>query len=311
MPALHASIPRPGRTPHGRAPLGRRVAAVLAVLTATGVGAAEPGPRGSPAPPITVVSSTSTENSGLLERLLPAFSADTGIPVRLIAVGTGQALRIGRDGDADALLVHHPDSERAFVADGFGIDRVAVMHNDFVLVGPAGDPAGIAGMEDAAAALARIAAAAAPFASRGDESGTHRKERELWAAAGIDPAAERGAWYRETGSGQGANLNVASAMSAYALTDRASWLRFGNKGDLRILLEGDPRLHNPYHALRVNPARHPHVRAAGAEAFLRWLTSARGQDLIAAYRIDGHVAFLPAAPGCAGGGCVRTGAAAP
>jgi tungstate transport system substrate-binding protein len=264
----------------------------------------------TPMATITVVSTTSTENSGLMDALLPAFTADTGIRVRLISVGTGQALRIGRNGDADALLVHHPGSELEFMAAGFGIDRRSVMVNDFVLVGPADDPAGVRDLADAAAALERVAERGAGFVSRGDESGTHFKERELWAAAGIDPSTAGGSWYRETGSGQGATLNVASAQSAYALTDRATWLNFGNKGELTVLVEGDPRLRNPYSAIRVNPARHPHVETAGARAFIDWLTSDRGQGLIAGYRIAGQPAFRPAAPQCSGDGECKAAAAA-
>jgi tungstate transport system substrate-binding protein len=268
---------------------------LLAVtLAATALaGPAAPRPAAA-ADTITVVSTTSTENSGLLDVLLPAFTAETGIRVRLIAVGTGQALRIGRNGDADALVVHHPVSERAFVAAGHGLVRQPVMRNDFVLVGPAADPAAVRGTADAAAALARIAAAAAPFVSRGDESGTHAKERELWDVADVDPATGRRGWYRETGAGQGASLNIASAMAAYALTDRATWLRFGNKGPLELLVAGDPRLDNPYSAILVNPARHPHVRAAAARRFVDWLTGEPGQTLIAGYRIDGEVGFYPA-----------------
>jgi tungstate transport system substrate-binding protein len=243
---------------------------------------------------ITVVSTTSTENSGLLDVLLPAFTAATGIRVRLISVGTGQALRIGRNGDADALVVHDPASEQAFVAAGHGLERQPVMRNDFILVGPAADPANVRGLVDMVDALARIAAAAAPFVSRGDESGTHAKEQELWEVAAVAPATGRRSWYRETGAGQGASLNIASAMAAYALTDRATWLRFGNKGPLELLVAGDPRLDNPYSAILVNPARHPHVHAAAARRFVDWLTGEPGQTLIAQYRIDGETGFFPA-----------------
>ena len=249
-------------------------------------------------PGLTVVSTTSTGNSGLLDWLLPAFTADTGIRVRLISVGTGQALRIGRNGDADALVVHHPPAELAFVVAGHGVERRPVMHNDFVIVGPASDPAGVRGLADAATALARIAAAQAVFLSRGDESGTHAKERELWRDAAIDPTRGGRAWYRETGSGQGTNLNVASAMGGYALTDRATWLNFGNKGPLELLVDGDARLCNPYSAIVVNPRRHPHVRAAEARAFVDWLSRGRGQGLIAEYRIADRAAFLTTAAGC-------------
>jgi tungstate transport system substrate-binding protein len=279
---------------------------VLAALLALGQLPASPA-LSAAAPEITVVSTTSTENSGLMDELLPLFTADTGIRVRLISVGTGQALRIGRNGDADALLVHHPASEIGFVEAGFGTGRTPVMVNDFVLVGPADDPAGVRGMTDAAEALARIAARGGVFVSRGDDSGTHHKERELWAAGAVDPTTGHGTWYRETGSGQGATLNVASAQSAYALTDRATWLYFGNKGELAILVEGDARLDNPYSAIAVNPARHPHVAAAGARAFVDWLVSERGQGVIAGYRIDGQPAFHPA---CPGGACAPVAATA-
>jgi tungstate transport system substrate-binding protein len=241
-------------------------------------------------PFIVLASTTSTESSGLFRHLLPAFTAATGIEVRVVAVGTGQAIRLARNGDADVLLVHHPESERQFVADGHGVERVPVMHNDFVLVGPAQDPAGIRGSRDAAAALARIAASRHPFASRGDHSGTHMVELELWDAAGVEPG---GSWYRETGSGMGATLNVASAMDAYALADRGTWLSFGNRARLEILVEGDERLQNPYGVILVNPARHAHVRAAAGQAFIDWLTSAPGQARIASFLIGGEQAFFP------------------
>ncbi len=244
-------------------------------------------------PSITLASTTSTENSGLFDHLLPRFTKATGITVRVVAVGTGQALRIARNGDADVLLVHHRASEEAFVAAGYGVKRHDVMYNDFVLLGPRADPAGVRGRTDAAAALALIAGADAPFASRGDDSGTHKKERDLWAAAGLDPSAAGGTWYRETGSGMGATLNAAAAMGAYALSDRATWLAFQNKGDLEVLVEGDKRLFNPYGAILVNPARHPHVHAREGQAFIDWLVSADGQATIAAYRLDGRQLFFP------------------
>jgi tungstate transport system substrate-binding protein len=253
---------------------------------------------------ITVASTTSTENSGLFAYLLPMFTAESDINVRVVAVGTGQAIRLAANGDADVLFVHHPPSEKKFVADGLGLARHAVMHNDFVLVGPATDPAGVKGMTDLTTALVRIASGEHAFASRGDDSGTHKKELSLWDAASSDPRPASGTWYRETGSGMGATLNTASAMNAYALTDRATWVRFGNKGDLEVLVEGDSRLHNPYGVIVVNPEKHPHVRATEAQAFVDWLMSDTGQHAIAAYRVEGRQLFFPdalASPGVAGG----------
>ncbi len=267
--------------------------ALLWLAAALVGGAAITGAGSNELPPITVASTTSTQNSGLFGYLLPRFTAASGIEVNVVAVGTGQAIRIATNGDADVLLVHHEASERKFVADGFGLERRPVMHNDFVLVGPAADPAGIGGMDDVAAALRRIGDAEQVFVSRGDDSGTHKKELELWQLTGFDPRPASGTWYREAGSGMGATLNTAGAMGGYTLTDRASWVSFGNKGDLRILVEGDTRLHNPYTAIVVNPARHPHVHAAEAQAFVDWLTSRQGQALIAAYRVDGQQLFFP------------------
>ncbi|MHA1154143.1 MAG: substrate-binding domain-containing protein [Alphaproteobacteria bacterium] len=244
-------------------------------------------------PAITLASTTSTENSGLFAHLLPRFTEASGIVVRVVAVGTGQALRIARNGDADVLLVHHRSSEETFVAEGYGVRRHDVMYNDFVLVGPGTDPAALRGLDDAAVALARVAATRAPFASRGDDSGTHKKELDLWAAAGLDPSTASGTWYRETGSGMGATLNAAVGMGAYALSDRATWLAFRNKGDFQVLVEGDQRLFNPYGAILVNPARHPHVHAREGQAFIDWLVSDQGQDAIAAYRLDGRQLFFP------------------
>lgn len=269
----------------------RRTVRQLAMFV-TGVALAA-GAAGDEQRAITVASTTSTQNSGLFDYLLPKITADTGIEVRVVAVGTGQAIRLATNGDADVLLVHHPASEKKFVADGFGVARHPVMHNDFVLVGPADDPAGVRGTIDIAAALQSVADGEHVFVSRGDDSGTHKKELELWAAARIDPSPASGAWYRESGSGMGATLNVASSMAGYTLTDRASWVSFGNKGDLEILVEGDERLHNPYSVIVVNPERHPHVRASEAQIFVDWLTSARGQAAIDAFRIDGEQLFFP------------------
>lgn len=242
---------------------------------------------------ITVSSTTSTENSGLFGFILPLFTADTGIAVRVVAVGTGQAIKLAGNGDADVLFVHHRPSEEQFVADGLGVARFDVMFNDFVVVGPKSDPAGIAGLTDAAAALQRIARSGAPFASRGDDSGTHKKELELWQAAGIPIEGHTDAWYRQLGSGMGPTLNSAAEMNAYVLTDRGTWLSFSNKRDLVLLAEGDPRLFNPYGVILVNPARFPHTKAADGQTFIDWLVSPRGQQAIADFRVAGQPLFFP------------------
>jgi len=241
---------------------------------------------------ITVASTTSTENSGLFDAMLPSFTKKTGIQVRVVAVGTGQAIKNARNGDADVLFVHHKKSEHKFVADGFGVKRFDVMYNDFVLVGPKADPAGVRGSADVLSALKLIAAASQAFASRGDDSGTHKKERALWKLAGIETDVVSGRWYRETGSGMGATLNVASGMSAYALTDRATWLNFANKGQLDILYEGDKRLFNQYGIILVSPVRHPHVKSTEGQAFVDWVLSKNGQALINRYRIAEQQAFF-------------------
>jgi tungstate transport system substrate-binding protein len=246
---------------------------------------------------IRLASTTSTDNSGLFGHLLPIFESASGIKVHVIAVGTGQALRLARNGDADVLLVHHTPSEKRFVAEGFGVARFDVMYNDFVIVGPAGDPARVRGQDDAPAALKRIAGAKALFASRADDSGTHKTELGLWRAAGVDAAAASGDWYRETGSGMGATLNTAAGLGAYALTDRATWIGFKNKSNLVILVEGDKRLFNQYGVIRINPARHPHVKAREGQSFIDWLVSPAGQNAIAAYRLDGQQLFYPNARG--------------
>jgi tungstate transport system substrate-binding protein len=242
---------------------------------------------------ITLASTTSTEQSGLFQHILPMFRAASGIEVRVVAVGTGQALAIGHRGDADALLVHDRIGEDKFVADGDGIDRRDVMYNDFVIVGPKSDPAKIAGMKDAEAAMKRIAEAKAPFASRGDDSGTNRMELRLWKAAGVDVKAAGGGWYRELGSGMGPTLNTSAGMNAYTLTDRATWANFKNRQDLTILVEGDKKLFNPYGSILVNPAKHPQVKAADAKIWHEWLTSPAGQQAIASYRIGGEQLFFP------------------
>ncbi len=252
-----------------------------------------PAPLRAQAPVITVASTTSTENSGLFAHILPRFTRDTGITVRVVAVGTGQAIRIARNGDADVLLVHHKPSEETFVAEGYGVKRHQVMSNDFVLAGPTADPAGVRGLSDAAAALRMIAQTDSVFASRGDDSGTHKKELSLWRAAGLDPARAKAGWYRETGSGMGATLNTASAMDAYVLSDRGTWVAFANKGDLEILVHGDPRLLNPYGVILVNPVHHPHVNAQAGQAFIDWLISDVGQRAIASFRVDGEQLFFP------------------
>ena len=246
---------------------------------------------------ITVASTTSTQNSGLFGFILPKFQAATGIEVRVVAVGTGKAIRMAQDGDADVLFVHHRPSEEKFVAEGFGVKRFDVMYNDFVIVGPQADPAGIKGGKDAAAAMKTIADAKAPFASRGDDSGTHKKEKGLWKAAGVDAAAASGTWYRETGSGMGATLNTAVAMNAYALTDRGTWLSFKNRGDLVVVVEGDPRLFNPYGVILVSAKKHPHVKSADGQAFIDWLVSKDGQQAIADFKVGGEQLFTPSAVG--------------
>jgi tungstate transport system substrate-binding protein len=242
---------------------------------------------------ITLASTTSTEESGLFGHLIPIFRSVTGIEVRVVAVGTGQALAIGAHGDADALLVHDRAGEDKFVADGNGIDRRDVMYNDFVIVGPNFDPAGVKGLKDAKQAFGKIAAAASPFASRGDDSGTNRMELRIWKSLGLDP---RGAWYRELGSGMGATLNTAVQMNAYVLTDRATWAHFRNRGDLAILVEGDRLLLNPYGSILVNPAKWPQVKVAEARIWHEWLTSAEGRAAITSYRINGEQLFFIGSP---------------
>jgi tungstate transport system substrate-binding protein len=239
---------------------------------------------------ITVASTTSTDQSGLFKDLLPSFKRDTGIEARVVAVGTGQALDMGRRGDADVLFVHDKVAEDKFVAEGFGVRRFPVMYNDFIIVGPKADPAAVKG-KDVTAALKKIADKQAPFASRADKSGTHAAELRYWKAAGI--AKPSGAWYRETGSGMGPTLNTASGMGAYALADRGTWLNFKNRGDLVILVEGDKRLFNQYGVILVNPAKHPHVKKAAGQKFVDWVVSPAGQKAIAGYKIGGEQLFFP------------------
>jgi tungstate transport system substrate-binding protein len=242
---------------------------------------------------IILQSTTSTQNSGLYDYILPMFTAKTDIQVNVVAVGTGQAIKNAQNGDGDVLLVHDKPTEEKFVAEGYGVRRFDVMYNDFIIVGPPADPAHVAGLQNAAAALQKIAGAKAIFASRGDNSGTHKKEMRLWKAVGIDPTAESGTWYRETGSGMGATLNAAVGMAAYALTDRGTWINFNNKGDFQIVVEGDKNLFNQYGVILVNPEKHPNVKATEGQAFIHWILSKEGQSAIAGYQVGGQQLFFP------------------
>ncbi len=264
------------------------LAIALAALTATGPVSALAQDKF-----IVVQSTTSTQNSGLLDAILPEFETASGIAVRVVAVGTGQAIKNAENGDGDVLLVHAKPAEEKFVADGGGVARFDVMYNDFVIVGPPSDPAGVSGMNDAVAAMREIAEAKAPFASRGDDSGTHKAEQRLWSQAGVDVAAASGDWYRETGSGMGATLNTGVGMGAYILTDRATWISFGNKGEFTVAVEGDPTLFNQYGVILVNPEKHPGVKAAEGQAFIDWLRGEEGQAAIANYKVDGQQLFFP------------------
>jgi tungstate transport system substrate-binding protein len=259
--------------------------ALLLAAAATGVPAQERF--------ITVASTTSTEQSGLFGFLLPIFEKDTGIQVRVVALGTGQALDLARRGDADVVFVHAKAAEEKFLAEGHGVKRYPVMYNDFVLIGPKSDPAKIAGGKDILAALKKIRATQAPFVSRGDKSGTHMAELELWKASGIDLEKEKGPWYRDTGQGMGPALNTASSMNAYLLADRGTWLAFKNRGDLAILVEGDKRLYNQYGVILVNPDKHPTVKKVAGQTFIDWLISPAGQKAIAACKINGEQLFFP------------------
>jgi tungstate transport system substrate-binding protein len=242
---------------------------------------------------IVVASTTSTEDSGLFKYLLPLFNAKTGIDVRVVAQGTGQALATARKGDADVVLVHDQAAEQKFVEDGFGVGRRDVMFNDFVIVGPKSDPAKIYGSRDVMQSLAKIAASRSAFVSRGDKSGTHAAELRYWNQANIDPQIGKGTWYRETGSGMGPTLNTASAMGAYAFTDRGTWFGFKNRGNLSIAVEGDAKLNNQYGIMLVNPAKHAHIKKEWGQSFIDWMTSPEGQSAIAAYKIEGQPLFFP------------------
>jgi tungstate transport system substrate-binding protein len=246
---------------------------------------------------IIVQSTTSTANSGLYDYLLPTFKEKTGITVNVVAVGTGQAIKNAQNCDGDVLLVHAKPAEEKFVAEGYGVKRFDLMYNDFIIVGPPADPAGIAGTKDVTAALKKIAETKAPFASRGDDSGTHKKEQALWKAAGVDPSQGSGKWYSETGSGMGATLNTGVGMGAYVLTDRATWISYKNKGDFKIAVEGDKALFNQYGVIVVNKEKCPSVKADLGQQFADWLLSAEGQTVIGSFKIEGQQLFFPnAAP---------------
>ena len=242
---------------------------------------------------ITVASTTSTEQSGLFRHILPVFEKRTGIQVRVVALGTGQALDMARRGDADVVFVHARSAEEKFVAKRYGVRRLPVMYNDFVLIGPKSDPAGVAGLKDVLEALRRIQSTTAPFVSRGDRSGTHMAELALWKQSGIEIEKEKGPWYRDTGQGMGPALNTASSMNAYLLADRGTWISFRNRGELSIMVEGDTRLFNQYGVILVNPARHAHVKKDMGQAFIDWLVSPDGQKAIADYKIGGEQLFFP------------------
>lgn len=244
-------------------------------------------------PFITLSSTTSTENSGLLDYLIPKFRDRTGIDVRVVSVGTGRALKLGEMGDTDLILVHHKPSEEEFLSKGFGIKRQEVMYNDFIIAGPSEDPVNIRGEDSVVHVLALIYEHKMPFVSRGDESGTHKKEMELWALAGVDVQQYSGAWYHETGASMGTTLNIANGMSAYVLTDRGTWLSFKNRDGLALLFENDPPLHNQYSIIQINPERHPHVKFKEAELFTSWLASGEGQQTIASFTLNGQQLFFP------------------
>ncbi len=275
--------------------LNRRLILTTALLIAAGLGQ----PAIAQEKSIVVSSTTSTTDSGLFNHILPLFKKKTGIDVKVVSQGTGQALDTGRRGDSDVVFVHAKAQEEKFVADGFGVKRFPVMYNDFVLIGPKSDPAKVKGQKDITAALKAIQGKSAPFISRGDKSGTHSAELNLWKAAGIDIAKDKGDWYKEIGQGMGAALNTASASNAYVLSDRATWINFKNRGDLEIVVEGDQRLFNQYGVMLVNPEKHSHVKKAEGQAFIDWLVSPEGQKAIADYKINGQQLFFPnaTAPG--------------
>ena len=268
---------------------GRRILQLLASALLCGISASVPAAQDS----IVIQSTTSTANSGLYDYLLPLFEETHGIKVNVVAVGTGQAIRNAMRGDGDVLLVHAESDEKQFVADGWGVERFDLMFNDFVLVGPAADPAGLEEADSVGEALTRISLSGMFFASRGDDSGTHKKELALWRSAGIDPSEASGGWYRETGSGMGATLNVAVGMNAYCLTDRATWISFANKQGLRVLYEDDPPLFNQYGIILVDSKKHPHVKAKAGQVFVDWMIGKAGQTAIANFRRSGQQLFFP------------------
>ena len=270
--------------------LNRRLVTAIAVFALLAAGGASAVAQDKS---IVVASTTSTQDSGLFDHILPLFEAKTGIDVKVVAQGTGQALDTGRRGDADVVFVHAKAQEEKFIEEGFGVKRFDVMYNDFVLIGPKTDPAGVSGTKDIAAALTAIQAKEAPFVSRGDKSGTHSAELRLWREAGVDIEAAKGPWYKEIGQGMGAALNTAGAMNAYVLSDRGTWLSFKNRGDLEISVEGDKRLFNQYGVMLVNPGKHPSVKAEAGQQFIDWLISPEGQQAIGEYRIDGQQLFFP------------------